>query len=233
MDEIIVRRLVDLNARFYEQLAAPFSASRAAPQPGYERVLGYLPPPPVRVLDVGCGNGRFALFLLDQGVPFDYTGVDFSQPLIDLVGGFSGRLLRRDLSRARALDGLGEFDVIVCLSTLQHIPGRDNRARLLGEMGSHLAGGGRIILANWQFLRSERQRRKILPWFEAGIDPGQVEFGDYLLSWERGGSGRRYAAHLDEAATRDLAAAIGLRVVDHFLSDGREGDLNLYAILAG
>ena len=228
-----VRRLVDLNARFYEQLAAPFAESRRAPQPGYERLRPYFPPPPLRVLDVGCGHGRFARFLLDQGIAAAYTGVDFSRPLLELAGQLPGQFLSRDLSQAPALDGLGAFDLIVCLSTLQHIPGRANRARLLGEMAGHLSHGGRVITANWQFLRSDRQRRKIRPWLEVAIDPALIEPGDYLLSWERGGAGRRYVAHLDMAATGELAAAAGLRILDTFLSDGREGDLNLYAIMAG
>jgi SAM-dependent methyltransferase len=231
VDEKTVRRLVELNARFYEDLAAPFSASRAGPQPGYERLVNYFPPPPLRVLDVGCGNGRFARFLLGRGLPFDYTGVDFSPSLLEQAFGIPGQFVQSDLSQVNALDGLDDYDLIVCLSTLQHIPGHTNRQRLLSEIARHLAAAGRIITANWQFLRSERQRRKIRPWAEAGIDPARVETDDYLLSWERSGSGLRYAAHLDETVTRELAAAAELTIVEQFLSDGREGDLNLYTIM--
>lgn len=233
MDEMTARRLVELNAKFYEQFAAPFADSRSAPQPGYERLRPYFPPSPLRVLDVGCGNGRFARYLIDQGLAVVYTGVDFSPALLALAGQLPGSFIHRDLSRPEALDGLEEFELIVCLSTLQHIAGRNNRARLLGEMAAHLAPGGRVITANWQFLRSDRQRRKIRPWAEAGIDAAGVEEGDYLLSWERGGMGWRYVAHLDAAATRDLATAAGLTIIEQFLSDGREGDLNFYTILAG
>ena len=90
-----------------------------------------------------------------------------------------------------------------------------------------------VALANWQFAASERQRRKIRPWAEAQIDAADLEAGDYLLSWQRGGSGLRYVALLDEGETQRLAGAAGLRVVEQFHSDGREGDLNLYTILAG
>ena len=231
MDETTVRRLVALNEEFYSQFAAPFAASRREPQPGYARLLAYLPAGRPRLLDVGCGEGRFGRFLLAAGVAADYVGVDFSAAL--LAGNDApGVRLQRDLSRPAALADVGRFDLVVCLSTLQHIPGDDNRARLLAEMGGCLAPGGHVALANWQFMGSARQRRKLRPWAEAGLDTAQLEEGDYLLSWQRGGQGRRYVALLDEAATARLAAAAGLRLVEQYRSDGREGDLNLYTILA-
>ncbi len=232
MDEAIVRRLVALNEAFYGRFAAPFAESRAAPQPGYERLLAYAPESGGRVLDVGCGEGRFLRFLRSRGQGVDYTGVDFTAGLLAL-GDTSGRLLRRDLSLPGSLDDLGHFDLIVCLSTLQHIPGSDNRARLMAEMGACLLPGAHLVLANWQFVGSQRQRRKIQPWSAAGLETSDVEAGDYLLSWQRGGRGLRYVTLVDEEATRRLAAAAGLRVVAQYRSDGREGDLNLYTILAG
>ena len=232
MDETTVRRLVALNEAFYARFAAPFAASRAAPQPGYERLLDYVPGQGWRVLDVGCGEGRFLRFLRAQGVDVDYTGVDFAPALLAL-GNASGRLVQRDLSRPGALADLGRFDLVVCFSTLQHIPGRANRARLVAGMGACLSPGAHLALANWQFVDSERQRRKIQPWSAAGIETSEVEAGDYLLSWQRGGRGLRYVALVDGDETQRLAAEAGLRVVAQFRSDGREGNLNLYTILAG
>lgn len=232
MEETLARRLVALNEAFYARFAAPFAASRAAAQPGFARLLPYVPAGRPRLLDVGCGDGRFGRFLAAQGVEVEYVGVDFSPDLLGAATG-PGRFVRRDLSRAGCLADLGQFALIVCLATLQHIPGRDNRARLLTEMRARLTPGGHIALANWQFTTSERQRRKIRPWAEAGIDAAEVEAGDYLLSWQRGGYGLRYVALLDEVETQRLAAAAGLRVVGQFHSDGREGNLNLYTILAG
>ncbi len=230
MDEEVVRRLVALNQTFYERFAAPFAASRAAPPPGFERLATYLPDVPSRVLDVGCGDGRFGRFLRGRRPDVDYTGVDFSSPL--LAGGMDvGRLLHRDLSRPGSLAGLGYFDLVVCLSTLQHIPGRDNRARLLREMGDNLRPHARLTLANWQFLDNPRQRRKLRPWTEVGLAASNVEPGDYLLSWQRGGYGVRYVTSLDVTATQLLAEMAGLTILDQFRSDGREGDLNLYTIL--
>ncbi len=244
MDDATVRRLAALNEAFYSRFAAPFAASRAGPQPGYERLLAYVPAGRPRVLDAGCGDGRFGRFLRASGREVDYVGVDFSAALLaardvdgdvdgDVAGDVAGRFEQRDLSQPGSLDGLGRFDLIVCLSTLQHIPGRRNRARLLAEMAACLTAGGHIALANWQFLGSARQRRKIRSWAEVGLDEGAVEPGDYLLSWQRGGEGRRYVALVDDEETRRLAEGAGLRIAELFRSDGREGDLNLYALLAG
>lgn len=230
MDESTRRALVALNATFYDSLAAPFSDSRAAPQPGYGCLASYFPATEFTMLDVGCGNGRFARYLREQGHRFAYTGIDFSRPLLDEAQQY-GPSYQWDLSEAD-LDGLGEFDLIIALSTVQHIPGRAMRERLMIQMSDHLRPGGAIILANWQFRHAPRQRRKIQPWAMAGIAEEAVEEGDYLLSWDRGGHGLRYVALIDAAATQQLAETTGLRIVEQFRSDGREGDLNLYTVLA-
>lgn len=236
MREDTARHLRELNRSFYERFAEPFAESRETPQPGWERMLRDAPATSsATVLDVGCGDGRFGRYLRSSRPYRAYTGIDFSLGLLARARELDpdGTYHLRDLTEASALAGLGQFDAIFCLSTLQHIPGRARRLSLVRAMAEHLEPSGHVALANWQFATNERQLRKIRPWAEAGVDPEAVEPGDYLLSWERGGRGLRYAAQIDEAETRSLAAVAGLRVVASFLSDGREGDLNLYSFLVG
>jgi trans-aconitate methyltransferase len=234
MHEDTARRLRDLNRSFYERFAEPFAESRETPQPGWARMLADAPAAgPATVLDVGCGDGRFGRYLRSRWPSVAYTGIDFSSGLLARAREIdpAGIYLLRDLTEASALAGLGAFDAVFCLSALQHIPERARRLGLLRAMVGHLGPGGYIALANWQFATNERQQRKIRSWAEAGVEPDLVEPGDYLLSWERGGRGLRYVAQIDEAETRKLAAEAGMRVVASFLSDGREGDLNLYSFL--
>jgi 2-polyprenyl-3-methyl-5-hydroxy-6-metoxy-1,4-benzoquinol methylase len=236
MDDVTAARLLALNRRFYDEQADPFAESRRRPQPGFDRLLRHLPQPCESVLDVGCGEGRFGRFLAGAGFDGLYRGVDFSDKLLasaaaQLPAQLDSAFQVRDLAAARALDGLGRFPVVACLAVLQHIPGRACRVRLLREMGEHLQPGGVLFLSTWQFLDSARQRRKLVPWEEVGLDGATLEAGDYLLTW-RGGSGLRYVAYIDAPETGRLAAESGLRVVESFRSDGREGDLNLYAVLA-
>jgi 2-polyprenyl-3-methyl-5-hydroxy-6-metoxy-1,4-benzoquinol methylase len=233
MREEVVERLLALNRAFYDGLAGPFARSREAPPPGFDRLLKELPKPRPRLLDVGCGEGRFGRFLQAHQAVEAYTGVDFSAELLRRAQSrVAGRFVRRDLSRPGCLDGLGDFEVIACLAMLQHIPGRANRRRLLREMKAHLTPGGRIFLSTWQFLDSPRQRRKVAEWQQEGLAAADVEPNDYLLTWQRGGSGLRYVCLIDADETAALAGDSGLRILTHFRSDGREGDLNLYTVLS-
>lgn len=232
MHEEVVESLLDINRRFYRQFANSFAQTRTSPQSGFFKLLDYIPRSSKRFLDVGCGEGRFGRFLFDHDLIERYVGVDFSQELIEIgANTLVGDYYLRELHRRGCLNGLGEFDMIACLATLQHIPGQSNRQILLQEMADHLDADGIIILSNWQFLSSERQKRKLADWSLIDIDPLELEENDYLLTWQRDGFGFRYLAYIDATETEYLARSAALNVSCQFRSDGREGDLNLYTIL--
>ncbi|HUS94116.1 MAG TPA: class I SAM-dependent methyltransferase [Patescibacteria group bacterium] len=232
MKDEVEQALLSLNRQFYDQFARPFAESRARPQPGFYHLLEYIRPEDSSLLDVGCGEGRFGRFLSNNAPAMEYTGIDFTEKFLQYARtGHHGTYLLRDISEPDCLDGLGQFDVVACLATMQHIPGLGRRSQLLREMAAHLAESGRILLSNWQFLSSDRQRRKLVAWSEIGLTEDDVAADDYLLSWQRDGLGYRYVAHLNEVAIGEMASIAGLRIIDHFRSDGREGDLNLYTVL--
>jgi len=239
MDAKVVNQLLELNRRFYTEFAASFSATRFAPWPGFARLLPYLPDG-CRVLDLGCGNGRLACFLDEHRQGIVYLGLDFSSRLLALAREATAHLkgVTADFRLADFGDPAwvevvrGErFDAVVALAVLQHIPGFHHRLRLLRQAAALLRPGGFLIVANWQFTEVERLRRKIVPWSRLGIDPGDLERGDYLLDWRSGGEGYRYCHLVDEEEVAALAAEAELEVVETFRADGREGNLNLYAVL--
>lgn len=228
-----------INRQFYDHLAEPFAASRSARQPGLQRLTGRLADGGA-LLDVGCGNGRLARALQAAGLTLRYTGVDSSARLLalaaDNTAGLSTvhvQLLRADVLAegwTAALTGQ-RFDTIALLAVLHHIPGRAQRAQLLRTLSSLLGDQGVLAISTWQFLSEPRLRRKIVPWSQVGLAEGDVEAGDYLLDWQRGGFGLRYCHLVDEGELQELAAAADLAMVERYLADGPGQNLNLYAVL--
>ena len=248
--------LLALNRDFYEKVAPHFDATRRGWTPGlcailpHLRVLGKEKP---AVLDVGCGNGRFARLLAHEGMSARYTGVDGNRALLQLgkkaarnLAGVDCHFVEADLADPLWTDTLTvrrgtdagvsttveppPFDVVLCLATMQHLPGHTLRQRLLKELCRLSAGP--VILSFWQFLSSERFRAKLIEPEDAGVDSSALEPGDAFLPWRQGVEAVRYVHQIDEAELRQLAADASMSVLQTFRADGKEANLNLYAVLA-
>lgn len=243
MNQRTVERLVALNRAFYAEFARPFSASRSLSDPALVSILPYLPRQ-ARILDVGCGNGRLA-HLLDRERPgSSYIGVDAVPELVELARARAGALVnvtaefwviditQPEWHRALHSGTRGpQSDCVVALAVLHHIPSSRLRQRVLRDLAGVLAPEGLLVLSTWQFRGSARMRRKIVDWSEIDMSVEELEPGDYLLDWKRGGRGLRYCHLVDEAEIESLAAAEGFCVRSLFRAGGREGDLSLFAVL--
>jgi SAM-dependent methyltransferase len=231
----IAQHLIALNRRFYTDFGGEFSATRGRIQPGVRRVLDSLGGDE-SILDLGCGNGGLARVLARAGHRAPYLGLDFSLPLLAEAEsgpeGFSARVMEADLTQFPVIkDQLLITDnwlLITAFAVLHHIPGNALRLDVLKAVRGLLAPGGRFIHSNWQFLNSERLRKRIQPWDEIGLSEADVDPGDYLLDWRSGGRGLRYVHHFSEDELGDLAVRSNFRVLDTFYSDGREGSLSIY-----
>lgn len=253
MDKKIAAKLLQLNAEFYQTFAIQFSDTRQRIQPGVRQILDSIDPT-ARILDLGCGNGELARELAQRGFVGQYLGMDFSEALLNVaregVAGFSNyRFIQGNLAdsdwqsfmiggelgiEGRALSAIRDqrssFDVIVSFAALHHLPGRELHLRILGTVRDLLTFNGQFIHSNWQFLNSERLRKRVHSWEEIGLSDADVDPDDYLLDWRRGGFGLRYVHHFREEALNILAAETGFRVVETFYSDGETGDLGLYQV---
>jgi SAM-dependent methyltransferase len=164
------------------------------------------------------------------------VGLDFSQALLEEAQtGISGEgftFLPADLSNPDWDDNLpGEhFDVVLAFAVLHHLPGAELRLQVVSKVHAHLIPGGKFIHSNWQFLNSARMRSRIQPWERVDMTPSDVDPGDYLLDWRRGGYGLRYVHHFSREELETLAAEAGFRVVESFHSDGKGGKLGLYQV---
>lgn len=236
-----VDALLALNRRFYERFAGDFARTRRTWPPGFDRILPYLKSGS-NVLDLGCGNGRLLAFLGQQGWRGRYLGVDSSRELLAEAGHTARRhgeiaasFVQAELFGEDWVGAAGPgtpAHAIVSLAVLHHIPGEANRVRFLSQCAGLLAPGARLILSTWQFMTSERLRRRTVDWRTVGIDAEDLEPHDHLVAWGEGAAGARYCAFIDHDALLGLADRAGLAREATFFSDGHEGNLNLYGVFS-
>ncbi|MBD3236094.1 MAG: methyltransferase domain-containing protein [Candidatus Eisenbacteria bacterium] len=105
-----------------------------------ERVRG-------RVLDAGCGSGYGTHLLASARAAGEVVGLDRSADAVAYAAAhYAGpgvRFARADLLSG-ALAGWGQFNTIVCLEVLEHLPAPE---RLLSGLDGALRPGGRLIVS--------------------------------------------------------------------------------------
>jgi 2-polyprenyl-3-methyl-5-hydroxy-6-metoxy-1,4-benzoquinol methylase len=245
MDKGLQQQLLALNQHFYATVAEPFDTTRMAPSAGKSELVRRLPldGTGTTLADIGCGNGRLAWLLEERGLPIDYVGMDGNAQLLASAQAHTAdlrhvrvRFVMADLAQPDwpALLPKPEqekYDIVTCLATLHHLPGYDLRRATVEQLAALVVPGGIVAISTWQFLTTPRFSTKLVDWAEVGVDPAQVEPGDALLPWNQGGYAIRYLHQIDMDEMTALAAAAGLTIATTYLADGKEGNLNLYAIL--
>ena len=155
-----------------------------------------LPAPPVRVLEIGCGDGALASALTGDG--YEVTAIDPDAP-----DGAMFRRMRLEEYEAEA----GSFDAVVSSVALHHVPDLDAAtARIEGL----LRPGGRLVLAE---LAKERIAGATARWYHeqrsatapAGHEHPAIEpdFEMWHRQWKEG--------RADVHASSDLLPAVAGR----------------------
>jgi SAM-dependent methyltransferase len=122
-----------------------------------------------KILDVGCGAGRWTRFFLNHFSPALLMGIDFTSASIDLLKRrYAESKSPTEFHTADLTDpslNLGQkFDLINVMNVLFHIPEPDRFAVAMKNLANHLAPGGRIVTTeympritmrtNWMLVRS-------------------------------------------------------------------------------
>jgi len=253
VDPALRDRLRALNRHFYAKVAREFDASRRQPWRGWSTTLELLRQqrqlgrrePPLRILDVGCGNGRFARFLDARlGERFDYLGIDANRELLEraceaTAGLEFGRTrwLEADVLEPDALAGL-DADWVVLFGVLHHVPSFAARRALVERLVSCLAPGGLLCLTVWRFAERARSAGRLVAHATIPDDPGgpilaeQLEPGDHLLRFGDDPSAVRYCHEVSDEELARLLADLNLQEFARFEADGRRDTANTYLIVS-
>ena len=99
----------------------------------------------LRVLDIGCGTGRHALWLAQAGA--EVTGIDFSEAMLakahEKTTGYSIDLIVHDLHQRLPFEA-GQFDMVVSGLVLEHIA---DLAYCFSEIARVLGNSGRAVVS--------------------------------------------------------------------------------------
>ena len=247
-------RLTRITSEFYAQQAQSFSATRQMPWQGWRQCLDAMPQllagEKPFVLDIGCGNLRFARFLCDEAgiVPEKYFAVDNCKPLVESGNTdahvYELAFIELDVIKS-LLDGtlsseltVPACDLVVAFGFLHHIPGAEKRLQLLRTLLEKTKPGGFVCVSFWQFMNSQKlaakaQETTVQGLQVLGIDASELEEHDYLIGWQDKANTWRYCHHFSQKELDELLASFGsdVHVCAQFSADGKDNNLNRYVIL--
>ncbi len=138
-----------------EDYALALSTRRSIPSHAAElyaaHIVGGLRRDPLRVLDVGCGTGRFFFAFASKlaDLRLDYLGIDTSASMVDRLAksGFPENVPSKRTALTPLEQVTGEFDVVL-MSEMIHLLDRPQDA--IAAAAARLAPGGRIAIRTTQ-----------------------------------------------------------------------------------
>ena len=180
MKREVAQQILNENRESYDNMAGEFSSTRER----FWSELTFLAEhatPGMRVIDIGCGNGRFYPSLRERQI--DYTGIDNSKgllaqahkkyPDITFIEGDATSLPFPDAS----------FDIAFSFATIHHIPSKALRKKVITEAARVLKPGKTFIVTAW-YLWSPPYRKKVFT--AAGLSAlylSRLDIGDVMLTF--------------------------------------------------
>ncbi len=253
-----IAQLTSATQAFYEQHAASFSQTRQRGWVGWTQLVPYLSEvlhettshegitSHCFVLDVACGNFRFAGFLSEQfpESAWHIHGIDACDSLASCIPELADHItvsfehedIIANLSKGKPLIDDAHYDVAVCFGFMHHLPTVALRQQLLEEMISAIKPGGLIALSFWRFLEDEKLAHKAAKTTDIGevrLDIAMSDKQDRLLGWQNNTEQFRYCHSFSGEEIDLLISSVSesISVLDRYYADGKSGLLNEYVVL--
>jgi ubiquinone/menaquinone biosynthesis C-methylase UbiE len=227
MREKYANEILEMSRRGYEDISHDFSQTRKV---FWEELyfLGDYIKDGDKVLDIGCGNGRFLEVI--KGKTFQYTGIDNSKSLISYARewhGNKGKFICSDALSVPLEDA--SFNVAVSFGVLHHIPSKKFRVQFLNEAYRVLKKDGLLILTVWN-LWNERLAPVIKKHaVQKLIGKSQLDLKDVFLPFGKK-ENVRYLHAFTQRELKKLLKKSGFKIEELRLVKRRSGNENILAI---
>lgn len=131
-------------------------ASKTFTHPVNMTWLGRYLRPGARILDYGCGYGRVAAMLQEQG--YEVVGVDAAAAMIEKARGLFPELSFRQIAPPGVPFDDGSFDAALLFAVLTCIPADDDQRAVVDELRRVVRPGGLLYVSDY-WLQTDRRNR--------------------------------------------------------------------------
>lgn len=175
----------------------------------------------MKILDLGCGNGRLSAFLEDQPWNIEYTGIDISKNLLQEARRLFPQKSFYTGSFLHFPEKIGSiaFNQIWAIASFHHLATRSERKQALQNIWNALDTEGVCVMTVWNLWDQKKYipQKKSAQW-RSVLNP-YWSMRDFLIPWGTQKTPRYYYAFdLDEI--RCLFIESGFVIQDLFLSEG-------------
>jgi ubiquinone/menaquinone biosynthesis C-methylase UbiE len=154
----------------YTDIAEHFDKTRTALWGSVHKFIQELPKYS-RVLDCGCGNGKYLCSRND----LQWSGMDCCTSLLEVAHKKSGK----DVLQANALNipfRSNVFNAVLSIAVIHHLSNQERRLQMVQEILRILQVGGRAIITAWA-LEQECPKKTVDKWT-------CIKNTDYMVPWQ-------------------------------------------------